>query len=142
MGGRAESLVRAVEDEILVWLEGGTILKPSENGDGAELRLPGVSVRGREDLREVGRNPLQLVWATDDAFVRYVVHCCARYHEIVSFSTYSCLPSVWPGLSFSYTRTRPTRQRGPISAADVPPPAKRHPPRLPRTFSAGNATCD
>lgn len=88
-GGRTESLVRAIEEEILIWLEGGTVLKPSEDfGDGAKLNFPGVSVRGREDLREVGRNLLQLVWATDDAFVRYVVHCCARYHEIVSFSTY------------------------------------------------------
>ncbi|KAF8973014.1 hypothetical protein BDZ97DRAFT_1778762 [Flammula alnicola] len=36
---------------------------------------------------EVSRTPLQLVWRiTDDSFARYVVHCCARYHEIVSFS--------------------------------------------------------
>jgi hypothetical protein len=92
MGGRAESLVKDVEGEILAWLEGGVVLSPNTDGEEEEengLRFPGVPVREREGLREVGRNPLQLVWATDDAFVRYVVHCCARYHEIVSFSKYS-----------------------------------------------------
>lgn len=82
-----ESLVKDVEGEILVWLEGGVILAPGDSGDReGGLRFPGSVVKGREDLREVGRDPLQLVWATDDAFVRYVVHCCARYHEVVSFS--------------------------------------------------------
>ena len=89
MGGRAESLVKDVEGEILAWLEGGVVLSPNADGEEEDgLRFPGVLVREREGLREVGRNPLQLVWATDDAFVRYVVHCCARYHEIVSFSKY------------------------------------------------------
>jgi hypothetical protein len=89
MGGKAQGLVRDVEAEVLVWLEGGVVLSPSADGDGdGGLRFPGVAVRKREDLREVGRTPLQLVWATDDAFVRYVVHCCARYHDIVSFSKY------------------------------------------------------
>lgn len=87
MGGKAQGLVKDVETEVLVWLEGGVVLSPSVDGDGdGGLRFPGVAVREREDLREVGRSPLQLVWATDDAFVRYVVHCCARYHDIVSFS--------------------------------------------------------
>jgi hypothetical protein len=89
MGGRVESLVKDVEGEILVWLEGGVVLAPWGDGDEeGGLRFPGLVVRGREDLTEVGRNPLQLIWATDDAFVRYVVHCCARYHDIVSFSKY------------------------------------------------------
>lgn len=94
MGGRTEIVVRAIEEEILVWLEGETVLKPgeeSEDRDGTKLRFPGVKVRHREDLREVSRNPLQLVCDTDDALARYVVHCLARYHEIVSFSTYYVL---------------------------------------------------
>lgn len=101
-GGRTESLVRDVESEILVWLEGGIVLSPGDKGDG-ELRFPGMNVRGREDLREVGRSILQLVWATDDAFVRYVVHCCARYHDIVSYSEYQCLSfSSHPTLVFEF----------------------------------------
>lgn len=91
MGGRAESLVRDVEAEIMLWLEGGVVLNPGTVE--GELRFPGVEIRGREDLREVGRSILQLVWATDDALVRYVVHCCARYHDIVSFSTYHPTPT-------------------------------------------------
>lgn len=85
MGGRAESLVRDVEAEITAWLQGGVALAPS-SGQDDDLRFPGAGVKGRDDLREVGRNVLQLVWFTDDALVRYVVHCCARYHDIVSFS--------------------------------------------------------
>jgi hypothetical protein len=133
-GGRAQGLVRDVEAEILLWLEGGVVLSPGTDGDDG-LRFPGVAVRGRDDLREVGKSPLQLVWATDDAFVRYVVHCCARYHDIVSFSKYKyplsarfCLSSS-PALSSRLgltKRIRKTRQRSPIPTANLPSPAKRH----------------
>jgi len=67
---------------------------------------------------EVMRTPLQLVWyVEDDAFARYVVHCCARYHEVVSYSkevagfrlTYLLRPNV----------TRPDH-RAP-STLDTPP---------------------
>lgn len=83
MGGRAESIVRVVETELTAWLALQSFV-PSAFDD--ELRFPGAPVSDRDDLREVGRNMMQLVWATDDALVRYVVHCCARYHNVVSFS--------------------------------------------------------
>ncbi|KAJ3733610.1 hypothetical protein DFJ43DRAFT_1223251 [Lentinula guzmanii] len=60
----------------------------------------------------------QLIWRIpDDAFARYVVHCCARYHNVVSFSkeaagsrlTYLLRPNV----------TRPDRQAA--SSLDTPP---------------------
>jgi len=59
-----------------------------------------------------------LIWKiSDDAFARYIVHCCARYHEIISFSkgvsdnrlTYLLRPNV----------TRPDR-RAPATL-DTPP---------------------
>ena len=79
--GAAQGTVRAVEGELTSWLAA-----PSAAADEGGLRFPGVPVAGREDLREVARGALQLVWATDDALVRYVVHCCARFHGVVSFS--------------------------------------------------------
>ncbi|EGO00076.1 hypothetical protein SERLA73DRAFT_160110, partial [Serpula lacrymans var. lacrymans S7.3] len=84
-GTRAESLVCDIEAEIMQWLEGGTFFSPdSENANA--LHLPGNPVQGRDYIREVLRTPLQLVWSiADDAFARYVVHCCARYHNVVSF---------------------------------------------------------
>ena len=90
MGGKTESLVRDVEAEIALWLEVGVLLNPGTVE--GEPRFPGVGVRGRDNLREVGRSVLQLVWVTDDPLTRYVVHCCARYHDIVSFSTYHPSP--------------------------------------------------
>ncbi|KAJ3576746.1 hypothetical protein NP233_g219 [Leucocoprinus birnbaumii] len=90
-GGRAEALVRIVEAEMTEWLQGGVMLRPDESnatglanfqvkpGEGRTIESTGII--------EVSRTPLQLVWSiADDAFARYVVHCCARYHEVVSFS--------------------------------------------------------
>jgi hypothetical protein len=92
-GSRAEVLVRDVEYEILEWLQaGGTVLAPdAENTHAQDFDFEGTLVRETGTVFEVSRTPLQLVWSiTDDSFARYVVHCCARYHEIVSFSQ-SCI---------------------------------------------------
>ncbi|KAF5351738.1 hypothetical protein D9756_007679 [Leucocoprinus leucothites] len=90
-GGRAEALVRIVEAEMMLWLQGGVMLRPDES-NAAELANSQVkSGKGRviesTGIIEISRSPLQLVWSiSDDAFARYVIHCCARYHEVVSFS--------------------------------------------------------
>ncbi|KAI9060297.1 hypothetical protein FKP32DRAFT_1633323 [Trametes sanguinea] len=115
-GPRTELLVREVEDEIMSWLtSGGVMLSPDSHAD---LAFPGVPIGTSETIMEVSRTPLQLVWSiTEDAFSRYVVHCCARYHEIVSFSkdvsgqrlTYLLRPNV----------TRPSRYAVPV--LDTPP---------------------
>ncbi|KAH7904751.1 hypothetical protein BJ138DRAFT_868061 [Hygrophoropsis aurantiaca] len=85
-GARAESLVKDVENELLQWLEGGTWFSPDAE-DALALKFPGTPVKDREYVREVLRTPSQLVWMiTGDAFTRYVVHCCARYHSVISFS--------------------------------------------------------
>lgn len=89
-GLRAEFIVRDVEHEILHWLQsGGTVMSPDTQTPIAS-EAPGRPIGVTETIFEVSRTPLQLVWRiADDAFGRYVVHCCARYHEIVSFSTFS-----------------------------------------------------
>jgi len=88
MGFRSKPLVVDIETELLGWLEtGGTLLSPDapqgiSNSSGTPVGSTGTVV-------EISRTPLQLVWRmTDDsdAFARYVVHCTARYHKIVSFS--------------------------------------------------------
>ncbi|EIN11659.1 hypothetical protein PUNSTDRAFT_63118 [Punctularia strigosozonata HHB-11173 SS5] len=81
-GPRTQQLVRDVETEIIAWLRhGGVVLSP----DGEQ---PVQAARPLFDcVSEVSRSVHQLVWSVEeDAFVRYVVHCCARYHDIVSFS--------------------------------------------------------
>ena len=83
-GPRTEQLVCELEDEILTWLEGGVMLLPDV---AAEMSFPGRPVDSSATVKEVSRTPLQLVWSIEDnAWTRYVVHCCARYHEVVSFS--------------------------------------------------------
>lgn len=88
-GGRAEALVADIERAILTWLvNGGTMLDPGANvvGPGAPMSQ-GVPIGNNTSIVEVSRTPIQLIWRIpDNAFARYVVHCCARYHEIVSFS--------------------------------------------------------
>jgi hypothetical protein len=88
-GLRAELLVRDVELAIVDWLQaGGTVWSPDVN-DANILHFPGTPVGNTVSIMEVSRTPLQLTWSIiDDAFARYVVHCCARYHEIISFSEY------------------------------------------------------
>jgi hypothetical protein len=87
-GARAALLVRDVEQEVVQWLQdGGTVLEP-DSEDRTSLNHPGIPVRNTVTIKEVSRSPLQLVWSIgDDAFARYIVHCVARYHEVVSFST-------------------------------------------------------
>ncbi|KAI0769729.1 hypothetical protein BD413DRAFT_604842 [Trametes elegans] len=115
-GPRTELLVREVEDEIVSWLaDGGVILSPD---DAAAVSLPGIPIGTSEAIREVSRTPLQLVWSiADDAFTRYVVHCCARYHDVVSFSKDA------PGARLTYLLrpnvTRPSRHA--TRALDTPP---------------------
>jgi hypothetical protein len=88
-GPRTQQLVKDIEAEITNWLQhGGIILSPdAEQPDGAPRPL-------FDSVSEAARTVHQLVWLIDeDAFVRYVVHCCARYHEIVSFSKVSSFVS-------------------------------------------------
>lgn len=85
-GRRAQFLVRDVELAIIDWLtKAGSVLSPDfqhRADDDADCM-----VGETETIFEVSRTPFQLVWRiTDDAFARYVVHCCARYHEVVSYS--------------------------------------------------------
>ncbi|TFK53654.1 hypothetical protein OE88DRAFT_1696678 [Heliocybe sulcata] len=89
-GGRAQYLVSVLEDEIADWLENGGVMTASQIDMESGMEMPGAPVGGIESIREVSRTPLELVWAIgDDSFARYVVHCCARYHEVVSFSKYT-----------------------------------------------------
>ncbi|KAK7692420.1 hypothetical protein QCA50_004045 [Cerrena zonata] len=85
-GPRTETLVKEVEHEITAWLtNGGVLLNPDDSVD--DVTMSGSPVGTLDVITELSRTPLQLVWSiTDDAFARYVVHCCARYHNIVSYS--------------------------------------------------------
>ena len=86
-GARAQHLIKDVESEIVSWLHDGTVFLSPDEKDPNDLEFPGKPVGGSGAIHEVARTPLQLVWAiSEDGFARYVVHCCARYHDIVSFS--------------------------------------------------------
>lgn len=83
-----EILVREIEGEIIDWLSAGVWVEPDVKMS-MELEHGGTSIGSLGSIREVERTHQQLVWEiNDDAFARYVVHCCARYHNVVSFSKY------------------------------------------------------
>ncbi|KAG9220782.1 hypothetical protein CCMSSC00406_0002618 [Pleurotus cornucopiae] len=85
-GFRAQILVEDIEKEITEWLQGGAFAA-SDVSESSLLNFPGTPIGRMDCISEVSRDPLQLIWAVgEDAFARYVVHCCARYYEIVSFS--------------------------------------------------------
>jgi hypothetical protein len=85
-GARTQALVRGVEQELMHWLGGVEVVLNPDKESG--YQFPGRVVADQEDIREVERSPQRLVWwIENDTWVRYVVHCCARYHNIVSFST-------------------------------------------------------
>lgn len=82
----ARNIVDAIEGHLCTWLEGETY-----PGEEQGIVFPGEKVGGREDVLEVSRRALGLVWVVgkdgaDGAFERYVVHCLARWYGVVSFS--------------------------------------------------------
>ncbi|KZV76500.1 hypothetical protein PENSPDRAFT_722673 [Peniophora sp. CONT] len=87
-GPRTQALVRAVEEALTTWIaEGAAIVKP--DAPAPEMAYPGTLIGDVEGVYEVQRMHDRLVWCIqDDAWSRYVVHCCARYLEVVSFSGY------------------------------------------------------
>ena len=87
-GPKTELLVQEIEHAIHTWLAQGVWLNPEAHAPNLDPSC-GTAIGNNGVIIEVSRSPSQLVWSTgDDARARYVVHCCARYHSIVSFSTY------------------------------------------------------
>ncbi|KZV97214.1 hypothetical protein EXIGLDRAFT_704027 [Exidia glandulosa HHB12029] len=79
-GPRMQALVAAVEDALLGWRDAiGAFGLQS-----APYTCP-AEVEGM--LYEIRRTPGELVWAIPDPWTRYVVHCVARFHGVVSVST-------------------------------------------------------
>ena len=102
-GPRTELLVKEVEDEIVTWLAaGGVMLAPDAS---ATFDSPGAPIGSTGAILELSRTPLQLVWNIEDnAFTRYVAHCCARYHDVVSFSSLFFLFPYYPALTCQTSR--------------------------------------
>jgi hypothetical protein len=85
-GSSTQALVLAVEDALLIWIvDAEIVLEP--DAPPPPVSFPGTSVGGIGGVREVERTSGYLVWwIENDTWARYVVHCCARYHQVVSFS--------------------------------------------------------
>ena len=77
--------MKGVEDEIVGWLAAGRVMLAPDAS--TALDSPGTPIGSIGTILEVSRIPLQLAWNIEDnAFAWYAVHCCARYHDMVSFS--------------------------------------------------------
>ena len=85
-GPGTQVLVRSIEEELIKWLEEGEVVIQHDSEE-STYDFPGRAVGGQEGVREVQRTPNRLVWwIEDDSWARFVVHCCARYYDVVSFS--------------------------------------------------------
>lgn len=82
----AESLIFAVEREILQWLR-QTVHVPTHDSltSGRKIFVYNVDDRDRTVV-ELRRAPASLLWQVDDAFSRLAVHCVARTFQCPSFS--------------------------------------------------------
>ncbi|KAG9036854.1 hypothetical protein FRB95_007699 [Tulasnella sp. JGI-2019a] len=80
-GVHAEKLVQAFETEILSWLHNPMLNPDLKQQDPGRLIGPGGKVR------EISQTHGELVWyILEDAFARYILHCLAKFHCLVSFS--------------------------------------------------------
>ena len=82
----AESLIFAVEREILQWLR-QTVHVPTHDSltSGRKIFVDNVDDRDCT-VFELRRAPASLLWQVDDAFSRLAVHCVARTFQCPSFS--------------------------------------------------------
>ncbi|GJE97724.1 hypothetical protein PsYK624_139450 [Phanerochaete sordida] len=126
-GVMTEVMVREVEGQLVDWLAVGVWIDPDSFEAQRELEGGGTPVGTLGVIREVERTHMQLVWEiNDDAFARYVVHCCARYHNVVSFSKDTAAAGLSPAKRLTYIlRPHVTRpHQNPLSAPqglDTPP---------------------
>ncbi len=125
-GPATELLVSEIEHEIVTWLRDAVWMDPDAFSSTVDPIFAKPIGTG-EAIIEVSRTALQMVWSiSDDAFARYVVHCCARYHNIVSFS--KLIPT---SLFFGFILNVTYRQRYDRLTPDLSFATKRGPPRLP-----------
>ena len=88
-GPRSEQIVLDIEQELTQWLHsGGILLCPDSN---PTLLSPGLGkpLGKSNSIHELRRSPTELVWRIDENFPRYLLHCVARFHGIVSFSKFT-----------------------------------------------------
>ncbi|KAF8482205.1 hypothetical protein JB92DRAFT_3036945 [Gautieria morchelliformis] len=86
-GPRAEQIVLDIEQELTAWLEmGGVLLSPDSQHVLSFSRMPGTPIGSSKSIIEIHRSPTESIWRIDEDFPRFLLHCVARFHGVVSFS--------------------------------------------------------
>ncbi|PCH36799.1 hypothetical protein WOLCODRAFT_109190 [Wolfiporia cocos MD-104 SS10] len=125
-GPLVEALVRDVESAAPRMALRRRLLAPD---DAAPLAFPGTPLDETGVMGEVQRAPLGLVWSVpDDAPARYVVHCCARFHGVVSFSK--------DDPTHRLTHPPPLPERNPVHPRAAPAPDTSPPMDLSEYYSS------
>ena len=92
-GGPVEDLLRAMDDEIVTWLD-TLVFRSSQQAaasagprviDDTPVELGGEGVT-EPALSEISRSPTTLVWSLPGAYDRWLAHVIARYYGLLSFS--------------------------------------------------------
>ncbi|CAG7850541.1 Uncharacterized oxidoreductase MexAM1_META1p0182; AltName: Full=ORFC [Serendipita indica DSM 11827] len=81
-GMRARTLIQDIESLLQVWLDGDSAALDAL----IEERKGFVDSVDRPAIHIVSSTPMQLIWSVEDPFARWLVHCVARFHSVVSFS--------------------------------------------------------
>lgn len=88
-GPGAEQIVLDIEQELMEWLEtGGILISPDSQHVHPLAGTSGVPLGSSQSIIEVHRSPTELIWRIDKDFPRFLLHCVARFHGVVSFSKY------------------------------------------------------
>ncbi|KAF8514224.1 hypothetical protein BU17DRAFT_52777 [Hysterangium stoloniferum] len=86
-GPNVERIVLDIEHELVEWLTaGGVVLEPDAQHEVPFSRTLGEPLGASQLIREIRRSPMELVWRVDSDFPRFLLHCVARFHNIVSYS--------------------------------------------------------
>jgi hypothetical protein len=82
-----ERIVLDIEHELVEWLTaGGVVLRPDTQRAMSPSKAPGKPLGTSHSIREVHRSPMELVWQVDEGYPRFLLHCVARFHNVVSYS--------------------------------------------------------
>jgi len=94
-GPGAEYIVLDIERELTDWLVmGGVLVYPDQLDNPSFGNFAGKPLGSSNCITEVRRTPTELIWNIKEDFPRFLLHCVARFHGVVSFSQYRIFPFI------------------------------------------------
>lgn len=90
-GPKTEQTIFDIEEALTTWLHTGAVVIQPDIPFVPPLGTTRTYVDTCQSIQELSRSVLQLIWKVDDDFFRFLLHCVARFHGVVSYSEFLCL---------------------------------------------------